>query len=365
MILRDRPIYVHYGVTTRCNLKCRSCVIWNRDSEAEELSVVEVHELARVLSDLGTVQVSLGGGEPAMRKDLPDMARAFLDHDIRVRVLSNGVAMTPGLARRLVDAGVRDFSFSVDSLRPDVQEHMDAARGTFDKRMDNLMSLADIVPSRDSVPLINTVITPRNYDEVPRIIDLAEALGFFTSVIPVHLAGIDAPDEHRFYSADGTLRFAHEHHEPLRAVYRQIRSRKRKGGRIINSSAFLEGSVRYLTTGSAQWPCRAGELFLSVAPDGQVSACHAFEGRHGVHFRDLPEQLARPGYVDEVRELVAGCEGCYRPCWAEVGFMVLDPMSTLEMVRNQLIARRERGAPDLARARELLAQAAGEQEARP
>ena len=357
LVLRDRPIYVHYGVSSRCNLKCRSCVIWQRDTSASELSTADVRELAAILADLGAVQVSLGGGEPVLRKDLPEVARAFLDHDIRVRVLTNGVAMTPKASGRLIDAGVRDFSFSVDSLQPAVQENLDAAKGTFNKRLENLVALAEALPRTDTMPLLNVVVSPRNYPEVPAILDLAQAVGFYASIIPVHLGQMDAPD-HRFYSKDGGLRFAPRHHEPLRALYRQIRHRKRKGARIINSSAFLEGSVRYLTSGSAQWPCRAGELFLSIGPDGQVTPCHAFEGTsHGVHFRDLPAHFHGPGYMDEVRKLASSCEGCFRPCWAEVGFMVLDPMSTLEMVRNQITAMVPRDPVDRAAVTRLLLEA--------
>ena len=61
--------------------------------------------------------------------------------------------------------------------------------------------------------------------------------------------------------------------------------------------------------------------------------------------------------------MAGGCEGCFRPCWAEVGFMVLDPMSTLEMVHNQVLAQIPRGPVDTDRVESLLRQAS--REARP
>ena len=75
LVLRDRPIYFHYAVTSRCNLRCQSCSIWRRPTD--ELDVAQVNELAEVASRMGCVQVSLGGGEPAMREDLPDIVQAF------------------------------------------------------------------------------------------------------------------------------------------------------------------------------------------------------------------------------------------------------------------------------------------------
>jgi MoaA/NifB/PqqE/SkfB family radical SAM enzyme len=338
LVLRDRPVYAHYAVTSRCNLRCRSCVIWQRDEP--ELSTDEVAELAIVLERLGCVQLSLGGGEPALRKDLPRIVQLFQSRQIRTRVLTNGVAMKPAIGQALVDAGLREVSFSLDSLVPEVQDGLDNTGATYHTRMRNLLALARILPRRGSVPVLNTVVTPRNYRELIDIIDFADEIGFYVSLIPIHLAAED--DEHRFYSGDETLRFGAGEEAELRDVYRRIIRIKRRGGRIINSTAFLERSPDYLISGSAPWPCRAGTQFVSIGPDGRVSPCHAFEGEWGIHFRDFERAFHGDAYRAEVRDRIAGCEGCFRPCWAEIGLLMGEPRSLLEMARSQAIAARPR-----------------------
>ncbi len=347
LVLRDRPSYVHYAVTSRCNLRCRSCVIWKRDQDAVELTTSEVRELAGSLARLGAVQVSLGGGEPATRKDLPQIVEAFVSHQVRPRVLTNGVAMVPALARRLIDAGMRDVSFSMDSLDATKQEELDAVSGTFERRIDNLIAVSRLLPRRGCTPIINTVVTSQNYGELLDILELTTDIGFYVSFIPIHTAS-NPTGSHRFYSDAGDLKLERRRQDELRAIYRKLIGIKRKGGPIINSTAFLERSVDYLLTGRGEWPCKAGTQFLSISPTGMVSPCHAQEGEWGIDFREIERRFGTPEYRDEVQRRITACEGCFRPCWAEVGFLMNDPFSLAEMVRTQLGSYRGRPTVDAA-----------------
>ncbi len=332
-LLHDRPVYVHWAVTSRCNLRCRSCTIWERDS-ADEICGDDVAALADVLAEIGCLQVSLGGGEPALRDDLVEIVSTLLERGIRTRVLTNGVAMVPALARELLDAGLREFSFSLDSLDPKIQEEMDNTPGAYSKRLRNLAALAEMLPERGCLPMLNTVVTPHNFRELPTIVELAGELGFHASLIPIHLPPC-ADDEHRFYGQAPELRFDEESGAELREIYNEIIALKRRGGPIINSSTFLERSPDYLLEGHAEWPCRAGELFFSISPQGRVAPCHAFEDRWEVDFRDLPDTLGSADYSRELEAKIAECEGCFRPCWAEISLLMLEVRALGEMVRVQ------------------------------
>jgi MoaA/NifB/PqqE/SkfB family radical SAM enzyme len=335
-LLHDRPVYVHWAVTSRCNLRCRSCTIWERNS-SDELCGDDITALANVLAEIGCIQVSLGGGEPALRNDLVTIVSTLLDRGIRTRVLTNGVALVPDLARELLDAGLREFSFSLDSLDPAVQEGMDNTPGAFGKRLRNLAALAEMLPERGCLPMLNTVVTPHNFRELPAIVTLAGELGFHASLIPIHLPPC-ADDEHRFYGQAPELRFDPESAAELRTIYRELIDLKRRGGPIINSSTFLERSPDYLLDGHAEWPCRAGELFFSISPQGRVAPCHAFEDRWEMDFRELPDRLGTTEYRDQLTAKIAQCEGCFRPCWAEISLLMLEARALGEMLRVQASA---------------------------
>ncbi len=334
---RDRPAYIHYAVTTKCNLRCRMCEIWKREAK-NELVLDEIGEMAAVLAEVGCVQVSLGGGEPALREDLPDIVEILIAQGLKTRVLTNGVAMTPSLIDRLLAKGLTEVSFSLDSLNRERQERVDGVSGAFDKRMKNLIYLAESLPRKSSLPILNTVVTPDNLGELLEISDLAADIGFHASFIPIHLAPADQP-EHRFFGQAPDWRFGKHSEKDLRTVFAGLVERKRRGAPIVNSTSFLEKSVDYLINGETSWPCRAGELFHSISPQGRVAPCHAFEGLWESDFRELPNLVGTASYLKAVRQRVEDCEGCFRPCWAEISFMMLEARALREMVGIQARSR--------------------------
>ncbi len=337
VLLRDRPIYVHVALTDQCDLRCRACTIWRREKPMESMTIGRIRRLAEVLNHLGCIQVSLGGGEPALRKDLPEVVDAFLKQGIRTRVLTNGVAMTPEIADSLLSAGLREVSFSLDSLDPKYQESLDGQKGSYQIRMENLISLAEKMSALKSIPVLNTMVTPENIEQLPSILLLAEKIGFAVSFIPIHL-NPDTNGDHRFYSDDRRLRFAKEDEAEVKGIYRRIIEAKGKGAPIVNSTPFLAESPGYLLTGQTSWPCLAGRSYLSVSPDGKVTPCHIFEGdkKWSIDFEDFPARFRTSAYRYELRRLTTSCEGCFRPCWAEISYMVTDFHSMAEMAWLQL-----------------------------
>lgn len=74
------PAYVLFFVTHRCDAKCGHCFFWRQlnDRSFRELDLAEINALARSLGP--TLQVTLTGGSPELRSDLPDIAQAFHRH---------------------------------------------------------------------------------------------------------------------------------------------------------------------------------------------------------------------------------------------------------------------------------------------
>ena len=71
-LFKDTPIYVQFYVTARCNLTCQQCNIIYANSDLRECSIDEVKHIADNLSEMGVAIVLLTGGEPFIRRDLPD-----------------------------------------------------------------------------------------------------------------------------------------------------------------------------------------------------------------------------------------------------------------------------------------------------
>ena len=122
--LRDLRI----SVTDRCNFRCTYCMpreIFGRDYEflpkTEVLSFEEIERLARVFVGLGVEKLRITGGEPLVRRDLPDLIamlaglRSVDGSPPDLTLTTNGSALR-ALARPLADAGLRRVTVSLDSL---------------------------------------------------------------------------------------------------------------------------------------------------------------------------------------------------------------------------------------------------------
>jgi cyclic pyranopterin phosphate synthase len=119
-----RPLRnLRISVTDRCNLRCAYCMpeeeyVWLPREQI--LHFEEMSALVDVFMDLGVDKIRLTGGEPLLRRDLPELVRLLVAKP-RLRDLAmttNGVLLAEQ-ARALKDAGLHRVTVSLDTLRPD------------------------------------------------------------------------------------------------------------------------------------------------------------------------------------------------------------------------------------------------------
>ena len=84
------PEVVHAEVTARCNLDCSYCYVPKQD---RELGFEEWKKVIKDLSDFGVFQLTLGGGEPLLRKDIIQLATYADDCGLNVTVTTNGMLL--------------------------------------------------------------------------------------------------------------------------------------------------------------------------------------------------------------------------------------------------------------------------------
>jgi GTP 3',8-cyclase len=117
--LRDLRI----SVTDRCNFRCVYCMpkeVFGPDhpflERSEILSFEEIARVSRVFAGLGVRKIRLTGGEPTLRRDLPDLvAMLAAIPGLAITLTTNGSALD-SLARPLAAAGLRRLTVSLDSL---------------------------------------------------------------------------------------------------------------------------------------------------------------------------------------------------------------------------------------------------------
>src|SRR5512142_599763 len=115
--------YLRVSVTDRCNFRCVYCMppegVVRRSHEAI-LRYEEIAAVVRAAAELGMRKVRLTGGEPLVRRDLPDlvaMIRAIPGIE-DISLTSNGLLLER-MAAELKDAGANRVNISLDTLQPE------------------------------------------------------------------------------------------------------------------------------------------------------------------------------------------------------------------------------------------------------
>jgi cyclic pyranopterin phosphate synthase len=137
--LRDRlarPLRdLRISVTDRCNFRCPYCMPkevfgpgFQFLARRDLLSYEEIARLARLFVGLGVGKVRITGGEPLLRRDLPELVRlvAAIPGLADLTLTTNG-ALLAERAAALHAAGLRRVSVSLDSLDPEVFRAMNDA----------------------------------------------------------------------------------------------------------------------------------------------------------------------------------------------------------------------------------------------
>jgi cyclic pyranopterin phosphate synthase len=110
------------SLTDRCNLRCRYCMPEEEYAwlpRADLLTFEEIERLTEVFVSVGVDKVRLTGGEPLLRRGLPELVRRLsgVPGVKDLAMTTNGVLLGRH-AESLREAGLHRLTVSLDTLRP-------------------------------------------------------------------------------------------------------------------------------------------------------------------------------------------------------------------------------------------------------
>ncbi|WP_300040414.1 SynChlorMet cassette radical SAM/SPASM protein ScmE [Methanospirillum sp.] len=127
------PKSIDVDITSRCNLHCKYC--FHRTSPADtgrEISASEWTKFFEECGNAGVMTITIGGGEPFIKKDLPDIIRGIVANRMRFVLLSNGGLITPEIANFIASTGRCDYvQISIDGSCAAVHDRF-RGTGAFD-----------------------------------------------------------------------------------------------------------------------------------------------------------------------------------------------------------------------------------------
>jgi MoaA/NifB/PqqE/SkfB family radical SAM enzyme len=282
------PVLVHFEVTMRCNARCGFCDYWKTDPAEKERELASFADAARRFNPM---MVCFTGGEPLLRRDLEDLVRA-VNEAISLKyitLITHGAMLTPERAMSLWDAGINQFSISLDYL----DGRHDRARGIPGLASRILATVPRMREQGIDNIRFNTVIKNDNIDHVMTIVRRAESLGVGVN-LSVYTAAKNGNDAHVLQE---------KHHAAIDQLVAELLAFKRRNRRVItNSDYYLRQIPRYVR-GKMTEPCRSGIRTIHVDPTGHVKRCPDFPT--DFHWREF--KTYKP----------VACNDCYYACRGE------------------------------------------------
>jgi pyrroloquinoline quinone biosynthesis protein E len=214
------------------------------------------------------MQVHLSGGEPAVRRDLAEIARSAQDAGLYTNLITSAVGLTASRLAELAGYGLDHIQISIQDSGPDRADHIAGYGGAFGHKR----ALAEQAV-RLGLPLtINVVVHRGNIDRISAMVELAVTLG----------AGRVEIAHAQYYGwalrNRGALMPSREQVERAVAAVEDLR--KRHHGRIVIDAVVPDYHARYPKPCMGGW----GRRSLNVTPSGKALPCHAAEVIPGLEF---------------------------------------------------------------------------------
>ena len=163
-----RVEYVRVSVTDKCNLRCVYCMPLDGLEWLKRESLLSYEEIASVLrtmAGMGLEKVRITGGEPLVRKDLPELVRMVAEIPGIVDIsLSTNAVLLADQAQALRDAGVRRVNVSLDSLQEERVDAIARRPGSFGRIMEGLEAAEEV--GFDPIKINVVLIGSQNDDEI-------------------------------------------------------------------------------------------------------------------------------------------------------------------------------------------------------
>ena len=244
---RYRPIMAHLVVTRRCNLSCGYCHEYDKNSppvETKELMTRIDH-----LHSLGTIFVTLTGGETLLHPDIVQLVAYVRDRGMIAVMNSNGYLLHRELVEELSRAGLYAMQISIDNV-----EANDVSKKSLRPLLPKLRILAAHATFRVRV---NTVLGSGPPGDAVEVARAVTALGF-----------------------DAKCSFVRDAHGKLmslgdkeRAAYDEIRALHRSTSHLSE-----DFQLALLEEGEVDWKCRSGARYFTICEDGLVHLCESSYG---------------------------------------------------------------------------------------
>jgi mycofactocin biosynthetic radical S-adenosylmethionine protein MftC len=251
----DAPICLTWELTYACNLACVHCLSSSGRRDPRELTTAECKSVIDELERMQVFYVNIGGGEPTVRPDFWELVDYATAHRVGVKFSTNGIKITPEVARRLAASDYVDVQISLDGATAEVNDAVRGA-GSYETA---LLAMERLAEAGFRGFKISVVMTRHNVAQLDEFKALADRYGAQLRLTRLRPSGRGADVWHELHPTD----------EQQRELYEWL---------VAHGEGVLTGdSFFHLSAYGEALPglnlCGAGRVVCLIDPVGDVYAC--------------------------------------------------------------------------------------------
>ncbi|OGY20950.1 MAG: radical SAM protein [Candidatus Woykebacteria bacterium GWB1_45_5] len=260
---KNTPNIMSFAVNDVCNANCEHCSFFNavEDKSRKVLTLEQSKKLIKDTQDLGVSVINFVGGEPLLRKDLPEIISSA-DKNLSTTILfTNGLLLTE-TAEILKRAGLDGVYVSVDSADPKKHDLIRNKSGSFEKAMAGIEKAKEVGLSTG----ISCVITPESFrsGELERLIKLGKSVEVHEVLV------FDAMPTGRYKSRKDLI-------DSNGWVEEMISSTEK-----YNKDSSYPGVLVWVyTTSHRSVGCSCGTSYFYISPYGDMMSCDFNHAKFG------------------------------------------------------------------------------------
>lgn len=179
---RNFPSLLSFAINDICNAACDHCSFFQgvEDRSKEVLTLTEAQDVIAQAQELGVSIISIVGGEPLMREDLPKIIES-IDHDLSTSVLFTNGWLLEERAQELKQAGLESIYISLDSASPKKHDVFRHKKGLFKKAVAGIQIAKKLGFSTG----ISTSLDPQGFKRghLQEMIELAKEVGVHELIV--------------------------------------------------------------------------------------------------------------------------------------------------------------------------------------
>lgn len=317
-LLSNSLSYLIFHVTYKCNSKCITCFNWNllNKNSDNELNLDEIKKISKSMGNI--FYLTLSGGEPYLREDLPEICEIFYkNNNTKVFTITTNAydsrmiyAATKKILTYCPNSLVKSC-LSLDGLS-DVHNQIRGVKDSFNKFLETYYLLKNLKRNKNFFLAVNTTFCKYNQDFVKEICDFVGKLEI--DIFNVNLIrGIPYDKKIKDISIDKYI--------DLNGYINKKLNKKPKNSfkNMLCSLTSLTREIilENLNKNTRTFKCYAGRKFLVINPFGDVILCEPINKSFGnlrKNGYDIKKILASSYVKEAIKDIGAKKCSCTWEC---------------------------------------------------